>query len=212
MCTAVLHVSPCAARSSAFTPQSAASSRKTLKPRAAAAAVARGDTIYIVGGADGARLLAPTWIYNTAADAWRSGAPIPTQRDHLAGAEVDAKVCAVGGRRLSMTSNVPTLERYDAGADRWEKLPDAPTARGGVGAAAIGQTMLVFVGGEQPAGTFREVEVYDSRSRTWSRGPDLPTARHGIGTVAIGTTLYVMTGGPTPGGSQTAVCEALDLR
>jgi hypothetical protein len=44
------------------------------------------------------------------------------------------------------------------------------------------------------------------------RGPDLPNPRHGLGVVAVGGTLYVMTGGPTPGGSQTAVCEALDVR
>jgi len=30
--------------------------------------------------------------------------------------------------------------------------------------------------------------------------------------LAVGTTGDVMTGGPTPGVSQTAVCEALDVR
>jgi len=181
-------------------------------PRAAAAAVARGDKVYLVGGADGDRLVAPTWIYETAADAWRTGAAIPTPRDHLAGADLDAKVCAVGGRRLSLTSNLPTLECYDTGGDTWEKLADAPTPRGGVGAAVIGETRLVFVGGEQPQGTFQEVEIFDARTRSWSRGPDLPAPRHGVGVAAIGATVYVMTGGPRPGGSQTVICEALDLR
>jgi len=68
-------------------------------------------------------------------------------------------------------------------------------------------------------GTFREVEIYDERTGAWSRGPDLPTPRHGIGVAAVGGTsgvprgaILVLTGGPTPGGSQTAVCEALDVR
>ena len=89
-------------------------------------------------------------------------------------------------------------------------MPDAPTARGGVGADAVGGR-LVFVGGEQPSGTYREVEMYDTATRAWSRLPDLPNPRHGIGVVAVGRTVYVMTGGPTPGGSQTPVSEAIDL-
>src|SRR6266542_1407042 len=180
-------------------------------PRSQAAAVARGTSIYVVGGYDGQRLVAPTYAYEANADRWRQVAPIPTTRDHLAAALVAGRVCAIGGRRLSLTTNLATLECYDPGADRWEKAPDAPTARGGVGAAAVGNR-LVFVGGERPEGTYREVEIFDAESGRWSRLPDLPTPRHGIGVVAVGRTVYVMSGGPTPGGSQTPVCEALELR
>jgi N-acetylneuraminic acid mutarotase len=179
-------------------------------PRSQGAAVARGTTVYVVGGYDGQRLVAPTYAYDASADRWRQVAPIPTARDHLAAALLDGRVCAVGGRRLSLTTNLATLECYDVGADRWESLPSAPTARGGVGAAAIGDR-LVFVGGEQPAATYKEVELFDLATRAWSRLPDLPTPRHGIGVVAVENTVYVMTGGPTPGGSQTPVSEALDL-
>lgn len=179
-------------------------------PRSQAAAVAQGRFIYVVGGYDGQRLAAPTFAYESDADRWRQVAPIPTPRDHLAAVLIVGRVCAIGGRRLSLTTNLATLECYDPGADRWGKAADAPTARGGVGAAAVGNR-LVFVGGEQPSGTYREVEIYDGDSDRWSRLPDLPTPRHGIGVVAVGRTVYVMTGGPTPGGSQTAVSEAIDL-
>lgn len=179
-------------------------------PRSQAAAVARGPSVYIVGGYDGQRLVAPTYAYDASADRWRQVAPIPTPRDHLAAAMIAGRICAVGGRKLSLTTNLATLECYDPGADRWETMHDAPTARGGVGAAAVGDR-LVFVGGEQPNGTYREVELYDAATGAWSRLPDLPTPRHGIGVVAVGRTVYVMTGGPTPGGSQTPVSEALDL-
>ncbi|HEX9494918.1 MAG TPA: kelch repeat-containing protein [Candidatus Limnocylindria bacterium] len=179
-------------------------------PRSQAAAVARGSDIYVVGGWDGARLVAPTYIFHSEGGGWTMGAAIPTPRDHLAAAELDAKVCAVGGRRLSLDQNLPTLECYVTQDDRWEKLADAPTARGGVGAAVVGRK-LFFIGGEQPSGTFKEVEIYDAASGSWSRGPDLPTPRHGIGVAAVGQTVFVLTGGPTPGGSQTAVCEALTV-
>lgn len=179
-------------------------------PRSQAAAVAQGRFIYVVGGYDGQRLVAPTYAYESDADRWRQVAPIPTTRDHLAAASLAGRVCAIGGRKLSLTTNVATLECYDPGGDRWEKAPDAPTARGGVGAAAVGNR-LVFVGGEQPSGTYKEVEIFDGETGRWSRLPDLPNPRHGIGVVAVGRTVYVMTGGPTPGGSQTPVSEAIDL-
>jgi non-specific serine/threonine protein kinase len=137
-------------------------------------------------------------------------APIPTTRDHLAAAMIAGRICAIGGRKLSLTTNLATLECYEPGADRWEAMPDAPTPRGGVGAAAVGDR-LIFVGGEQLSGTYKEVELFDFATQRWSRLPDLPTPRHGIGVVAVGRTVYVMTGGPTPGSSQTPVSEALDL-
>jgi N-acetylneuraminic acid mutarotase len=179
-------------------------------PRSQAAAVAQGRFIYVVGGYDGQRLAAPTFAYESDTDRWRQVAAIPTPRDHLAATLIAGRVCAIGGRRLSLTTNLATLECYDPGADRWGKAADAPTARGGVGAAAVGNR-LIFVGGEQPSGTYREVEMYHGETDRWTRLPDLPTPRHGIGVVAVGRTVYVMSGGPTPGGSQTAVCEAIDL-
>lgn len=194
-------------------------------PRAAAAAAATfGGSIFIVGGAEGGRLVAPTYEYNVNTRQWRSVAAIPTPRDHLAAVLLGGRICAVGGRRLSMSLNLPAFECYDPTSDAWQKMPDAPTARGGLAAAVHGFRMYV-VGGEQPNGTFREVETFDMPTNAWSRGPDLPTPRHGLGAVVVPQTkaivagsavftpprLLVLSGGPTPGGSQTAICEALDL-
>jgi len=180
-------------------------------PRAQGAAVAIDAKVYVVGGANTDRLVSPTYVYDTATDRWTTAAPIPTPRDHLGAAALGGRVCAVGGRRLSLLQNLATLECYDPSADSWQSLPAAPTARGGIGAAALGGRIFV-VGGEQPLGTFKEVEIFDPAAGKWSRGPDLPSSRHGLGVVAMGGTLFVMSGGPTPGGSQTAVCEALDVR
>jgi hypothetical protein len=180
-------------------------------PRSQAAAVAIGGRIYVVGGAQVDRLVSPTYVYDTAADRWTMAAPLPTPRDHLAAAALDGRVCAVGGRKLSLLQNLATFECYDPATDAWRSMPDAPRARGGIGAATIGSRMFV-AGGEQPLGTFKEIDIFDAVAGKWTRGPDLPNARHGLGVVALGGTLYVMSGGPTPGASQTAVCEALDIR
>ena len=194
-------------------------------PRAAGAAVELGGSIFIVGGADGSRLIAPTYEDNVFTREWRTVAAIPTPRDHLAGAAIGGKICAVGGRQLSMSLNLAAFECYDPRADSWARMPDAPTARGGIGAGAYGVQIYV-VGGEQPSGTYREVEIFDQRANAWTRGPDLPTPRHGVGVVVVDPTkalvggdlvftparLLVLGGGPVPGGSQVAICEALDLR
>ena len=180
-------------------------------PRSQGAAVAVGSRIYVVGGAQNDRLVSPTYVYDTATDRWTTVAPIPTPRDHLAAAAVDGRVCAVGGRRLSLLQNLAVFECYDPTADLWRAMPDAPTARGGIGAAVIGSRMFV-AGGEQGIGTFKEIDIFDASAGKWTRGPALPTSRHGLGVVAVTSTLYVMSGGPTPGVSQTAVCEALDVR
>ena len=180
-------------------------------PRSQAAAVVVGGRVYIVGGAQNDRLVSPTYVYDTAADRWTTAAPIPTPRDHLAAAALDGRICAAGGRKLSLLQNLANFECYDPATDAWQSMPDAPTARGGIGAATIGGRLFV-AGGEQTLGTFKEVDVFDSATTKWTRGPDLSTSRHGVGVVAVASTLYVMSGGPTPGVSQTAVCEALDVR
>jgi N-acetylneuraminic acid mutarotase len=180
-------------------------------PRSQGAAVAIGGRVFVVGGAEGNRLVSPTYVYDTATDRWTTAASIPTPRDHLAAAELDGRLCAVGGRRLSLLQNLAAFECYDPAADAWQAMSDAPTARGGLGATTIGNRMFV-VGGEQPLGTFKEVDIFDRATGKWMRGPDLPTARHGLGVVTVASTVYVMSGGPTPGGSQIGVCEALDVR
>lgn len=110
-------------------------------------------------------------------------------------------------------------------APAWRRIADIPTPRSEVAVAAADQEHSFFVIGG--FGGPDRVESYDDATGRWARGPDLPTARHGLAVVVSPGTksedaarnvvitpprLLVLTGGPTPGGSQTAVCEALDLR
>ena len=83
--------------------------------------------------------------------------------------------------------------------------------RGGIAAATV-RGDVVVVGGEEAAGTIREVERYDPRSREWQPLPDLPTPRHGLGAVARDGRVYVIEGGDEPGFAFTASLEVLDLR
>jgi N-acetylneuraminic acid mutarotase len=179
-----------------------------------AAAVVDGR-IHAIGGASsfggGAGLSAAHEVYDPKARRWRRLGDLPEARDHLAATAFGGRVHVVGGRKLSLTTNVARLDVYDAERAAWSRGPDMPTARGGLAAAAVDGRVFVF-GGEEPSGTFGQVEVYDIGTRRWSRAPDLPTPRHGLGAAAIGSRIYVVGGGPRPGLTVSGATEILVRR
>jgi hypothetical protein len=82
--------------------------------------------------------------------------------------------------------------------------------RGGIGAATVGGRIVV-AGGEEDAGTIREVELFDPGARRWRRLADLPTPRHGLGVVSRGRRIYALEGGDRPGFAFTRALEALKV-
>ncbi len=179
------------------------------RPRAAGVAAVVGDRIVVTGGQDDGRLLDTTEVFD--GKQWRAGADIPTPREHLAAASDGQFVYAVGGRRLSPDKNSAALERYEPASDRWQRLPDMPTARGGLGAAIVDGHLLA-VGGESPTDAFGDVESYGLASRKWSNAPSMRTPRHGIAVAAIDRSLYALGGAPRPGhASASKTAEALRI-
>ena len=83
--------------------------------------------------------------------------------------------------------------------------------RGGIGAATVTGGRIVVAGGEESAGTIREVEIYDPGTRRWRGLPNMPTPRHGLGVVARGRRVFTLQGGDSPGFAFTRVLEALDI-
>ncbi len=82
-----------------------------------------------------------------------------------------------------------------------------------VGAAGrVFDDLFVVVGGEQPAGTFSEVEGFDPASSRWLSLSPLPTPRHGLAAAVLGNTLYAIGGGKRPGLSVSGANEALEVR
>src|SRR6185436_5953248 len=110
---------------------------------------------------------------------WSAGANIPTPREHLAATSDGDHLYAVGGRALSSDKNSAALERYEPDTDRWQRLPDMPLARGGLGAAIVDGHLLA-VGGESPTRALGAVQSYDIAREAWSRAPGMRTPRHGI--------------------------------
>ena len=179
------------------------------RPRVAGTAAVVGDRIVVVGGQADGRLVKTTEVFD--GKQWSDGANIPTPREHVAAASDGQFVYVVGGRALSPDKNSAALERYDPEADRWQRLPDMPTKRGGI-AAAIVAGHLFAVGGETPTRVLGAVQSYSIASKAWSNAPSMRTPRHGTTMVAIGRTLYSLGGAQKPGhATASATAEVLRL-
>ena len=162
------------------------------------------------GQADG-RLVDTTEVFD--GKQWSDGADIPTPREHLAAAsDGQATSTRWAGAALSPDKNSAALERYDPAADRWQRLPDMPTARGGL-AAAIAGGHLLAVGGESPTRALGEVESYDIARKAWSTAPSMRTPRHGIARGRDRPLALLARRRTAPGhASATATAEVLRLK
>ena len=106
-------------------------------------------------------------------------------------------MCQEDAPNSSPVDSLADMEVYDPETNTWEKLPDMPTARSGLGATAMNGKIYVF-GGELPI-TFEENEVYDIATRTWETLEPLPIPVHGIGVVTFGNGIFLFGGGPEVG-------------
>ncbi|MCH8873205.1 hypothetical protein IH824_10620, partial [candidate division KSB1 bacterium] len=112
----------------------------------------------------------------------------------------------IGGRVMTLSSNLDTNEVYDPKTDTWQSLEPMPTARGGLAAATIGNTIFVF-GGESLTSTFEQNEQYIPEAG-WFSHTRMPTPRHGLGAVAVDDRIYVIGGGVVPGASVSGINES----
>jgi non-specific serine/threonine protein kinase len=178
--------------------------------RAAGGAAVVGTKLYVVGGVGPSGLARRMLVFDLVRRRWTT-APGPTPREHLAVRALGGRVYALAGRLAGIDTNLSLLETWRPGWRSWRRLPPVPTTRGGTGMAALGRE-LVSVGGEEPAGTIRDVWAYNVDTRRWRRLPDLPTPRHGLGVVALGRSVYAIAGGERPGLFVSGANEALALR
>ncbi len=177
---------------------------------AGGAARARGK-LFVAGGVGPGGLATTTFVYDPDTNTWGTRRGMPTAREHLGVAGYRGRVFAVAGRTSGISTNLDVAERFNPIRRRWRSLPNVPTARGGLAAAATTNGFIVAAGGEANEGTFDEVEAFDVQSGRWRSLPPMPTARHGLGVVAVGTVIYVLAGGHQPGLTFSDANESLDL-
>ena len=199
----------------------AADAWKALAPmpsrRTAAAAVAVGGRIYLIGGVSyspgtewkplggqNPGLTASTnEAYDPATNRWESRRPMPTPRNHPAIGVVGGKIYVIGGRLAAanigglLSSNTDVVEEYDPAADTWRPMTKMPTPRSGHGWTTH-QGRIYVAGGEYRDyhldAVLRDLEAFDPAAYEWTRLPPMPTARHGVNLAALGNRLHVIGG------------------
>jgi N-acetylneuraminic acid mutarotase len=193
-------------------------------PRGALAAAAAGDKIYVVGGAkipsgmslpDGlspggpVEMLGTLEMFDTATNRWTSLQPMSLPRNHHGVAAVGGKLYVMGGRVGSSFSggwstNATTTEIYDIASGIWSTGAPLPTARSGIGVAALDGRVYVL-GGEgwidDFGGVFRANEAYDPKTNSWARAARMLTPRHGFAVGVIDGRLYAVSGVNNAGGA-----------
>ena len=97
------------------------------------------------GPAHPSKLVTPTEIFD--GTRWHDAAAIPVPGNHLAAASDGTYLYAVGGHKMTETSNTTAVQRFDPATGQWTQLPPMPTAASGLGAAIIAGE-LITVGGD----------------------------------------------------------------
>ncbi len=86
---------------------------------------------------------------------------------------------------------------------RWVALPDAPTSRGEVSAARIGDDVYVVGGFDASGHTSNVVQRVNLRTQRWSSAAAMPQALNHMSAVGYRGRLYVVGGYGSPGDSST---------
>ncbi len=139
-------------------------------------------------------------VYDPKTDSWKTLAPMPTPRDHLAVSVIGSKLYAIGGRvDVNYNNNMGANESYDSTTGKWSRHTPMPTARSGITSQVLNGLIHVF-GGESGEGTFINNEAYDSSTNKWKTYEPMPSGRHGLASVLWNNEIHLLTGGPKPGG------------
>jgi len=158
-----------------------------------------GGKIYVAGGYSGGAFTnytpsLPVTVFDPAADAWTTKAPMPLGRGYGAAGAVNGILYYAGGSATGF-GGAPHADvmAYDPAADSWTMRAPLPAPLLYAGGAAYGGRFYV-VGGSTvtAASVFTSATwVYDPSANAWSAGPALNDARYFPMTAAGGGTLFV---------------------
>lgn len=173
-----------------------------------------GDRIYVVGGYISSGGTTGRMVrYDISEDSWREVAALPIAVNHPGVTAHRGKLYVLGGNLPGAGSGEPKsnrLYRYSPRADRWARLPDAPTERGALALVGIGDRLYAAGGYTEEVFDLRTLEIYDREQRRWRRGPKMPTGRNHLGYAALGGQFIVTGGRPGPIHGSQATVESYD--
>ncbi|OGF06374.1 MAG: hypothetical protein A2273_00815 [Candidatus Edwardsbacteria bacterium RifOxyA12_full_54_48] len=130
---------------------------------------------------------------------WKKKSAMPGWRYGAGTCQVQGKVYVFGGRDYLGATN--TVYRYDpaadtSGGDAWASLTPMSSSRYGLGAAAVGDSIIYVVGGyDSDSIALSVIEAYVPNTDSWVSGLALmPTPRAFLGVASIADTVYAVGG------------------
>lgn len=197
-----------------------AGSIPSTRLRGSAAAVAKDDRIYLLGGnTQGHDGGAVAWFdeFDPVTGQWRELPDAPHARDHFAAVLVNQRLIAAAGRQSALpnpsANAVAQTDIYDFDRGQWRSVSLIPTPRGGAVAVAHGENVIVAGGEINTANTALDVvESFDLTTETWQSLPAMKVGRHGAGGGIVNARFHMISGASSLGGAQeTASHEILQL-
>jgi N-acetylneuraminic acid mutarotase len=163
-------------------------------PRSAAAAVALGGKLYVLGGFNTSggtdNNLATVEAYDPKTDTWTTKAPMPTARSGLAAAVVDGIIYAIGGSAPNV--ELATVEAYDPSTNSWSARAAMPEPREVSGAGVVNG--VIYAAGGSGTADYSKLEAYDPKTNSWTTKSPMPSLRMGVAVGQVGGLLYLAGG------------------
>jgi N-acetylneuraminic acid mutarotase len=140
--------------------------------------------------------------YDPAANTWEVLPPLPSQRNHIAGAAINGRIHIVGGRLGNGLSPLKSdaNEVFDPQTKTWTTA--APMLRGRSGMNGVMAHGCFHVwGGESPTSMTPDHDYYDPRTNKWFSLKNMPIPIHGVvGSAFVDGLIWVTGGGIAVGG------------
>lgn len=167
-------------------------------PRAAHAAAAASDAIYVLGGTggQGTPVLA---VDRFDGRGWTTEGNIPGEGLNApAAAVVGEALYLIGGFGTTTNRPVATVHRYDLRTKTWSEAAPLAAPRGGHAATVLDGRIHVIGGGNSQS-TIDDHSVYDPKTNSWSERARLPRRMGSPAAAVLGGRLYSVGGRSGPG-------------
>ncbi len=164
--------------------------------RAASCAEVIGDTIYVIGGSQGAwqQNLTTNAVYDPNTDTWTEAAPMLTGRGGAASFVYDGKIFIVGGATTTYQPTV-AVEVFDPQTNTWSTGAPMPTARGALTSIAEYQQEFYVLSGYLSSDTYTKAfEKYNPETDSWTVLDDTPYGFRQAETFALKDVIYCLGG------------------
>jgi N-acetylneuraminic acid mutarotase len=175
-------------------------------PRHDLCAVAVGDLIYAISGADD-ETLNVVEMYDASSDTWSEGPVIPTPRGWAGSVLLDGRIYVIGGKTVRTPEEKPRTgydgrytvrvetEALDLSTHTWVRCAPLREPKAGLTVTTSGGLIYALGGNNMEAGHLCDtVEIYDPARNVWSIGPPLPRPLQGATSTCINERIY-LTGG-----------------